>query len=198
MSIPSMPPAGTSERPISARRPLEDAIRCAVTIRASCGPQRLTVAFVHARRDAMLLVILGAGASADSALPDAAIPTQAQGWMPPLADELFAPRFHATLVKRCGAVVLAERVRTGVARGESLEQVLARLQADTSDPLRAGQLLELQSYLQELLWNCGAHWNTADAGMSNYLTLVTELEEWRGKASQKIFYTHFTQDTPPQ
>ncbi len=143
----------------------------------------------------MLLVILGAGASADSVQPDAAIPGQAQGWRPPLADELFAPRFHDTLMNQAGAVVLAERVRTSVARGETLEHALARLQADASDRLRAGQVLELQYYLQQLLWDCGMHWNTVEAGMSNYLTLVSELEEWRAKADQKIVYATFNYDT---
>jgi hypothetical protein len=142
----------------------------------------------------MLLVILGAGASADSVQPDAAIPGESQGWRPPLADELFAPRFHDMLIKRGGAVVLAERVRTGMSRGETLEQVLARLQADTSDPRRAGQVLDLQYYFEELLWNCSARWNLVDAGMSNYLTLVNELEDWRVQVGQRIVYVTFNYD----
>src|SRR6266542_4138697 len=99
----------------------------------------------------MLMVILGAGASADSVTPE-----RDGSWRPPLSTELFDPRFHLTLMPRKGAVVLAERVRTGVARGESVEQVLARLQADRSDPERPGQVLDLQFYLQELLWSCGS------------------------------------------
>jgi hypothetical protein len=138
----------------------------------------------------MLMVIIGAGASADSLLPE-----RDGEWRPPLASELFDPRFRATLTRRKGAVVLAERVRIGVARGETVEQVLARLQADQSDPERPGQVLDLQFYLQELLWNCGAHWDGVDAGMNNYLTLVSDLEEWRSKAHEKIVYVTFNYDT---
>jgi hypothetical protein len=56
-------------------------------------------------------------------------------------------------------------------------------------------VLDLQFYLQELLWNCGAHWDSVDAGMNNYLTLVSDLEEWRSKAHQKIVYVTFNYDT---
>jgi hypothetical protein len=138
----------------------------------------------------MLLVILGAGASADSL-----VSRQDGPWRPPLANELFDARFHELLVRYTGAVVLGERVRTGITRGESLEQVLFRLQAETTDPSRPGQILGLQFYLQHLLWNCGARWGDAEAGMNNYLTLVNDLEEWRSRANERIAYVTFNYDT---
>ena len=138
----------------------------------------------------MLLVILGAGASADSLSP-----SRDDRWRPPLARELFDDRFHDLLRRHPGAVVLAERVRTGTARGESLEQVLYRLRRDETDPRRPGQILDLQFYLQRLLWECGARWGALDAGMSNYLTLLGDIEEWRVKTRMRVAFVTFNYDT---
>lgn len=137
----------------------------------------------------MLLVILGAGASADTFYPE-----RDGQWRPPLTTELFAPRFYGLLARRAGAVVIADWVRTAAVGGSTVEEALKQLQSDTTDPLRARHILDTQFYLQNLLWDCSAHWGTQDAGMTNYLRLISDLEEWRSRMREQVVYVTFNYD----
>lgn len=137
----------------------------------------------------MLLVILGAGASYDSLFPE-----RDGAWRPPLANDLFAPRFYDLLRRRPGAVVIAERVISMRARGSTIEEALSELQGEVNDPLRARQILETQFYLQHLLWDCTGHWGPTDAGMTNYLTLINDIEGWRRSMGGRVTWVTFNYD----
>lgn len=135
----------------------------------------------------MLTVIFGAGASYDSdpnrepPPPGSASrhPDHAKNMLarPPLANELFADRpvFRSALSRFPQCQPLVPRLRH--LGSESLEQLLARLQAEATnrpDPERAKQLAAVRFYLQTVVYTSTNEW----AGLcdcTNYLTLLDDI-----------------------
>ncbi len=98
----------------------------------------------------MLMVILGAGASYDSA-PSFPVHFKNTRARPPLADQLFDDErtiFRSIITKypQCHPIVPNLRTR----HGKSLEDVLQNFQAEAdSYPARVSQLLAVRYYIRE-------------------------------------------------
>lgn len=132
----------------------------------------------------MLMVIFGAGASYDSVphrRPDSFpnLPNR-----PPLADELFADRpLFTNAMNRfaaCEPIIPLLRHRKP---SESVEQVLERLQEQVSrHPARACQLAAVRFYLHFMLWECKGNWGEEAKRITNYRTLLDQIELWRDKS----------------
>ena len=140
----------------------------------------------------MLMVIFGAGASYDSV---ARLRGVAEPCRPPLADELFEARpIFMPVMKifgRCRAVVPYLQ-RSGV----SVEQELAKIaeQAKQFSPASC-ELLAIQLYLSEALYVCERDWADRHIGVTNYATLVREIERWRLATGEQVCFVTFNYDT---
>lgn len=130
----------------------------------------------------MLLIVCSAGASYDS------VPSRrpADGYTPlnerpPLANQLFddRPLFNNAIASfpQCQPIVPYLRyLPTGV----SLEQRLEELQAEEQAyPERHKQLAAVRYYLHLMLWQCQQQWLDVAQGITNYKTLLDEVERWR-------------------
>src|SRR6267142_364335 len=134
---------------------------------------------------AMLMVIFGAGASFDSC------PTYPPGYQGavfggdslnkhyrlPLANELFENRpIFADAIKsfpKCQPIV--PRLRS--LQGETLEAVLEDLQTRSKSHARgAQQLAAVRYYLQFVIRECERHWRGVTKGVTNYKSLLNEIE----------------------
>jgi hypothetical protein len=143
-----------------------------------------------------VLVIFGAGASNDSIAPENRLGDQA--WRPPLAANLFAndPNY-VEIINRFPAirpVVSDLRATAGVV---AVEQELQRLSDEGEKyPRRLNQLMAVRYYLQDLLWASSQNWSRGHAGVSNYVRLVDNLENWRSRAEDRsVVYATFNYDT---
>jgi SIR2-like domain len=149
----------------------------------------------------MILVIFGAGASYDSCptFPVRALDTiQARHQTPerpPLAVDLFynTPIFSNALNEywECNPIVPYLRE---ISDGLSFEQILDNLQNESStDPIRKKQLTGMRFYLQEMLYQCEAHWAGRTRGITNYLTLMDQLRR-KSKVRGPIILVTFNYD----
>jgi hypothetical protein len=121
----------------------------------------------------MLTVVFGAGASYDSIphLP----PSVTHPWRPPRADELWDARFDSVRARWRQADEIVPIIR-GHALG-SVEETLASLAEEAvAYPRRQSQVEAVRSYLHFLLWSVGRHWGEQAQGLTNYLTLLDELD----------------------
>lgn len=148
----------------------------------------------------MLMVIFGAGASYDSdpshrpGSKSDQLPEHSS--RPPLADELFADRkmFAQTMAKfpKCQAIVPWLRIRE---KGKSVEEVLEELQADSQEHSeRHRQLAAIRYYLQDMLWACQGEWQSVHRGVTNYKSLLDEINRLR-KQEQSVCLVTFNYDT---
>ena len=114
----------------------------------------------------MLLVILGAGASFDSApsLPPNDETYRHHSDRPPLASELFGNRdyFGQVLQKYPDCLPITPRLRE-LKQGHSVEALLQELQLEsTNSPVRKRQIASIRYYLQEILSTCPGQWAVTD------------------------------------
>jgi len=146
----------------------------------------------------MLMVVFGAGASYDSipALPPKKQnPGSAAGfYRPPLSNELFADRepFSNVLANypQCHPIVPFLRHL----EKSSLEEVLEELQDEAAQyPSRIQQLAAVRYYLHHLLWVCDAAWSAQSLGITNYRTLLDEIELHR-KPDEQVCIVTFNYD----
>jgi hypothetical protein len=79
----------------------------------------------------------------------------------------------------------------------SVESELERLRAEAqTTPSRIRQLAAVQFYLQSMLWECETLWNQEEArGVTNYKTLLDQIEMWRGETKEKVCLVSFNYDT---
>ena len=146
----------------------------------------------------MLMVVFGAGASHDSVPNRLPRPWQEDGlhYRPPLANQLFDDRrpFVDAMSKfpRCQPIIPFLRHLRG---NESVESVLERLQTEAGEyPERHRQLAAIRYYLHFALWECGREWEKVAQGVTNYKTLLDQLERWR-KEGERICLVTFNYDT---
>jgi len=78
----------------------------------------------------------------------------------------------------------------------TIEQALARLQAEAENyPQRHRQLAAIRYYLQYMLWDCQENWRTDHNGITNYKTLLDQIEHWRIGLNEKVCLVTFNYDT---
>jgi hypothetical protein len=149
----------------------------------------------------MLTVIFGAGASFDS------VPTYPPGavvprgdplndfFRPPLANELFAnrPLFADGIRSFPACQPIVPRLRS--LRGETLEAVLQDLQAKAVNyPRGLQQLAAVRYYLHLTIWQCTAKWREVAEGVTNYKTLLDQIERAHNK-DEPVCLVTFNYDT---
>jgi hypothetical protein len=140
----------------------------------------------------MLMVVFGAGASYDS-VPS--IPIRAKDHdRPPLANQLFdtRPAFKATMARfrRCLPIIPYLQDQHA-----AVERVLETLREEAKDhPERYRQLAAIRYYLQYALWELEHRWNNLAQGVSNYKTLLDQIQRWR-KPGQEVCFATFNYDT---
>jgi hypothetical protein len=149
----------------------------------------------------MLLVIFGAGASYDS------VPTYPPGvairrggsldnfFRPPLANELFAnrPLFAECITSfpQCQPIVPFLRNL----EGKSLEAVLQDLQTKAINyPRGLQQLAAVRYYLHLTLSRCAAEWRNVAQGVTNYKTLLDQIERTH-RGDEPVCLVTFNYDT---
>ena len=74
------------------------------------------------------------------------------------------------------------------------ELAKAREQAKTFPPARR-ELAAIQYYLHFALWDCQRRWANLHGGITNYVTLVREIERWRHQLGQEVCFVTFNYDT---
>jgi hypothetical protein len=142
----------------------------------------------------MLLVIIGAGASHDSANGRNAD----ESYRPPLAVDLFASQLNYVqlLMKYPTATPIVQRVRLALAANGSLEHVLEEIRGEVAIyPARAQHLLGLQFYLRSLLADLGSNWLGVHGGVTNYVGLADLVESCRVQKKESVVYVSFNYDT---
>jgi hypothetical protein len=151
----------------------------------------------------MLLVVFGAGASYDSDPdhPPAYNPNMRADQLPPpedhrppLANRLFDNRLQflsaMEMFPECRPLIPRLR-RSGIA----VEKELARLQVEANIyPERHQQLAAIRYYLRHALWQCQDRWRGVHRGITNYATLLDELERWRVEKKEKVCFVTFNYD----
>ena len=136
----------------------------------------LDVALGNESGETMLMVVFGAGASYDS-VP--AHPVGVEDIRPPLAKDLFrtgpltrTPSLDSLNVRPSFPYLRVDDV--------SVEQELERLQAEAEEkPERHQQLAAIRYYLHVMLWECERRWKELAGGVTNYKTLLDQLEHYR-------------------
>jgi hypothetical protein len=143
----------------------------------------------------VLLVIFGAGASYDSVphLPASQVP--GAQYRLPLANQLFDGRtiFVEAMKQFPECMEIIPFLRKP---GISVESELARFQLQAETFPRAYQeLAAIRYYLQLALWNCQDVWRQQHFGITNYATLLREIERWRYGSSGSVCFVTFNYDT---
>jgi hypothetical protein len=149
----------------------------------------------------MLMVIFGAGASYDSLATHVPGGSEARHhdfveYRPPLADRLFDDRgvFNDAIKDFPACKPIVQTLRH--LNGRPIEQVLQEFQAQAAtNPRRYQQLAAVRYYLQSVLWKCGDKWQQDSAGVTNYLTLIDEIEQWRLQQDEAVAFVTFNYDT---
>jgi hypothetical protein len=146
----------------------------------------------------VLLVVFGAGSSYDSFhLFPASAASHDGHWQdrPPLANQLFDSReIFVQLMQRfrdCQAIVPILRQA-----GTSIEKRLAEIQeqAKTFPPAHR-ELAAIHYYLHFALWTCQDQWRAKHRGITNFATLLREIERWRHETKEQVCCVTFNYDT---
>lgn len=123
----------------------------------------------------MLMVILGAGASYDSAA-SFPIPRTTNGLLdyprPPLASQLFShiDRFAKVAHGYPAMLAIVDRLRIDTG---NVEETLQRFRDESAqDSDRMNQLMAVKFYLRDILTQCSDAWNAHVNGATNYCTLI--------------------------
>jgi len=80
--------------------------------------------------------------------------------------------------------------------GVAVERELARIQeqAKTYPPAHQ-QLMAIRFYLQYALWKCQKRWFNHHRGITNYATLIREIDRWRFEFNEQVSFVTFNYDT---
>ena len=149
----------------------------------------------------MLMVIFGAGASYDSIPSNPPGPNDfsrrivANSYRPPLANQLFEERtfFAETLEKYKACLAIVPRLRH--LGNRPLEEVLEELQTEAENyPRGPQQMAAVRYYLHDMLWACGDAWLREAHGVTNYRTLLDEIDRCR-KTDEIVSLVTFNYDT---
>jgi hypothetical protein len=156
----------------------------------------------------MLMVIFGAGASFDSsptyvegiAPPGASTDDQNNFYhRPPLAKELFAnrPLFIEAidLFPQCKTVVPRLRDPAVISGQRSIETILQEIEQEAlTYPRGLQELAAIQCYLQRAINSCQIRWHNTTRGITNYLTLLREIERTQ-EVKEPVCLVTFNYDT---
>ena len=143
----------------------------------------------------MKMVIIGAGASYDSIIPNENSPhLYRKIWRPPMGRDLFSfhKEFDEILIKYPGA----ESLRSEVQNSQDIEETFQKkydysLKKNGAEFLF--QIINVQFYLQDLFFNISKEYN--GFGISNYDLLITEANEYYKRTNNEVIFINFNYDT---
>jgi len=140
----------------------------------------------------MLLVIVGAGASYDS-VPHLRPPGNPD--RPPLANELFADRPEfVKVMERFGSC--RPHIPSLRKDGVAVERVLAELQSQAAAyPKTHSELAAILYYIRYAIYGCEERWKAHHSGITNYVTLLREIDRWRHEFNEQVLFVTFNYDT---
>jgi len=156
----------------------------------------------------MLMVIFGAGASFDSS-PTYEVGTAAPRgdandayndyYRPPLAKDLFAnrPLFIRAIdaFPQCKTIVSRLRDPMVLSGQVSVEALLQQIESEAGTyPRGHRELFAVQCYLQHALTECQNRWAEVTRGITNYLSLLREIERTHS-GNQPVCLVTFNYDT---
>ena len=145
----------------------------------------------------MLTLILGAGASYDSAPQHSSEVAQHNVWRPPLTNDLFGADqiwFSEVPFPNELSNVLA-RIRRETPKN-GLEITLEHLSNEMKDnPRRWGQILAIQVWISKVLNACASNWLPDLNGVTTYVDLLNRLGDWRKDKGNPINIITFNYDT---
>jgi hypothetical protein len=155
-----------------------------------------------------LMVIFGAGASFDSSptytpgiVPPGASPTDHHNDFnrPPLAKDLFAnrPLFIDALeaFPQCKPIVPRLRAPAVISGQMSIETLLQEIEEEAKTYTRGTQeLAAVRCYLQRAISQCEMNWRSTTRGITNYLTLLREIERTH-RGDEPVCLVTFNYDT---
>lgn len=150
----------------------------------------------------MLLVILGAGASFDSAElqhVDPAKRPEVPEWQPPLAKDLFQSRSHFGAAMEqysdyCSGLIA--ELRAAVSANRPLEQLLDEVSLRAKDdPRSATEIMAVRYYLRQVIDTCSSKWLEITHRTTNYHFLVSRLDRWARERNERVLYVTFNYDT---
>jgi hypothetical protein len=142
---------------------------------------------------AMLMVVMGAGASYDSSQAFRPVrPDDGGPWRPPLAKDLFLDRHHAL-----GDIVAKYPKLTHIlpylrepSNGRSVEQILEVLQEEgKDDPESKREFASVRFYLCELLHKVTEEWTSLTNGVTNCAPLLKEILRFNNPDEQVCLVT---------
>ena len=142
------------------------------------------------------MVILGAGASYDSAQAFPPALTTGGPWRPPLAKDLFLDTNHmfGSIVRNYPKLAHILPYLRQPANGRSVEEVLENLVEQSKDnPETVRELASVRFYLCELLHHVTQRWLGETDGVTNYATLVREILRFN-KTREEICLVTFNYD----
>jgi len=154
------------------------------------------------------MVIFGAGASFDSSptyLPGAVPPLASETDRhndynrPPLAKDLFAnrPLFVEALdvFPKCKTIVPRLRAPDVISGHTSIEALLQEIEEEAKTYSRGPQeLAAVCCYLQRAINECETHWRETTRGITNYLSLLREIERAH-RGDEPVCLVTFNYDT---
>lgn len=156
----------------------------------------------------MLMVIFGAGASYDSSLrysrPDeiknlsrsvggkSALDVIAN--RPPITTQLFGEgRFSEYIAGEC--VALFPQLQLAIEAGTPVEEALGIISEESTQfPHVTRQLLSLRHFIQRTIEITTNRWIGVTAGVTNYVTLLNEIEKWRYPRGEHVLLVTFNYD----
>ena len=139
--------------------------------------------------DRMLLVIVGAGASYDSApsrSPSDSHIYRELSHRPPLANQLFGdrPYFGEVMNKYPRCLDIAPRL-PHLPEGVSVETVLQGLQLESKKyPKRLQQLTSIRYYLQDIVSSCSNQWGHDCHHILHHRPLLDDIKRWHRKGDK--------------
>lgn len=154
------------------------------------------------------MVVFGAGASFDSSPtysigagpPGASISDQNNAYYrPPLAKDLFAnrPLFIEAIDRfpQCKTIVPRLRAPAVISGERSIEAVLQDIEEEARTYAKGPQeLAAVRCYLQRALSECQIGWRGVTIGVTNYLTLLREIERMH-RGEERVCLVTFNYDT---
>src|SRR2546426_10215706 len=143
----------------------------------------------------MLVVVFGAGASFDSDTERPIAPNADYHFRPPLAKDLFAPKYGKWVLQYPESQGLITELRDA---SSTIEQHLERLtDASTARRSLKVQLAAIRYYLQAVISDSTFGWyeHEPSGGVTNYVKLLQRIEAWRGATGESVCFVNFNYDT---
>lgn len=167
------------------------------------GSHKMAASVGRTRRGMMLLVIFGAGASYDGFdFYNSINPGKGrEGYKDsrlPLAKDLFSERriFTRALESYPRAANVIGELRPRIIRGANVEEELERLESEAENVRTfLPDLAAIRFYLRQAIWDCEQSWFQITQGVTNYVSLLRDIERWRNRAREKVCLVTFNYDT---